>query len=356
MGLLAPASSFSVMPHLGQLAVITYMRCTFTISKNSPSQPLYPAPAHLLSGGAALRIGNGIELCVDGEELYLDPKRVRGLSFVSHAHSDHVPRAGSGKVLCTPETAALAGLGNYCSAGMRLGSLELRLLNSGHMPGSSQLLLENRFRLLYTGDLRAEGGVLCPPAQVEHCDVLIIESTFGKPFYEFPPQEEVIASMFDWVEECHASGAEPVVLGYSMGKAQELTKILSSRFRVEVHSTVLRNNRICEALGVELGSYRPLAGRCPEDRVIIAPPSAKRSMKGDYRYAVVSGWALHSGTKRRYGAHAAFPLSDHSDFYSLVSFVERASPQVVYTVHGFSREFAAELRERGFYAESLDRV
>jgi len=33
--------------------------------------------------------------------------------------------------------------------------------------------------------------------------------------------------------------------------------------------------------------------------------------------------------------------------------VEKASPQVVYTVHGFAEEFAQELRVRGFYAEAL---
>ena len=308
------------------------------------------------SGGGALRLGNGIELCVDGEELYLDPKRVKGLSFVSHAHSDHVPRGGAGEVVCTRETAALAGLRGECTTPLRRGSVELRLLNSGHMLGASQLLIENRFRVLYTGDLRVEGGVLTPPAQAEKCDVLIVESTFGTPRYEFPPTEETVKQMQDWAEECHRRGETPVFLGYALGKAQELTKVLSSSFRVEVHPAVLKNNRTYEAMGAELGAYHPITDRCREDRVLILPPSARRCLPGGCRVAVVSGWAVHGGTKRRYGADAAFPLSDHSDFYSLVRYVERVSPQVVYTVHGFAKEFAAELRERGFYAEPLERL
>ena len=34
-------------------------------------------------------------------------------------------------------------------------------------------------------------------------------------------------------------------------------------------------------------------------------------------------------------------------------YVEKANPQVVYTLHGFAQEFSEELRERGFYSEPL---
>ena len=46
-------------------------------------------------------------------------------------------------------------------------------------------------------------------------------------------------------------------------------------------------------------------------------------------------------------------MSDHSDFPSLLEYVEKAQPQVVYTVHGSAGELSEELRARGFYSEPL---
>ncbi|NOZ59429.1 MAG: MBL fold metallo-hydrolase [Euryarchaeota archaeon] len=232
----------------------------------------------------------------------------------------------------------------------------VRLIESGHMLGASQLVVENGFKLVYTGDLHLEGGATCSPARVERCDVLIIESTFGSPHYEFPPREEVIAELKDWIEEKHSREAVPVVLGYSLGKAQELTRYLSSHFCVEVHPTIYENNRRYEALGVALGEYRLFSEESREDRVVIFPPAARRARaleKLNPSFAFMSGWAVHEGTRFRLGVEEALPLSDHSDFYSLLRYVEKASPQVVYTVHGFAEEFAEELRARGFYAEAL---
>ena len=250
----------------------------------------------------------------------------------------------------------VAGRGLEMDRSYEMRDFTLRLAESGHILGASQLVIENGFKVVYTGDLHLEGGATCGSARVERCDVLIIESTFGSPHYEFPPREEVIRELKDWVEEQHARGATPVVLGYSLGKAQELTCCLSRDFPVDVHPAVYENNRKYEALGVPLGEYRLFSCEGREDKVVIFPPAARRARalrKLNPRFAFMSGWALNEGTRFRLGVNEALPLSDHSDFYSLLRYVEEASPQVVYTVHGFAEEFAQELRARGFYAEAL---
>ena len=55
----------------------------------------------------------------------------------------------------------------------------------------------------------------------------------------------------------------------------------------------------------------------------------------------------------RYQCDAAFPLSDHADYPSLLKFVELVQPKRVLTLHGFAREFAATLRQRGVDALAL---
>jgi len=72
-----------------------------------------------------------------------------------------------------------------------------------------------------------------------------------------------------------------------------------------------------------------------------------------HRIAAVTGWALDSGAIYRYQCDAAFPLSDHADFPDLIEFVKRVQPRLVFTVHGFAREFAATLRALGTEAWAL---
>jgi Cft2 family RNA processing exonuclease len=71
------------------------------------------------------------------------------------------------------------------------------------------------------------------------------------------------------------------------------------------------------------------------------------------RTAVITGWALDPGAIYRHRCTAAFPLSDHADYPSLLQFVERVQPKRVFTVHGFAQEFAATLRQRGIDALAL---
>jgi len=287
--------------------------------------------------------------------VHLDPRRARGVSFVSHAHADHRPSSVAGEVVASRETAALAGLeGGRARETLRLGEdMTLRSVPSGHILGSSQLVMENGTTVVYTGDLNVDGGLTTPPAEVPSCDVLIMECTFGSPFYRFPKREEVVKEMGDWIEDCFSRGETPVLMGYALGKAQELTRAFSGRFQVVTAGRVYENNRMYEALGVELGDYSPIGDG---DRVIIMPPG-RRNLTGlrglKTRTAVATGWACHGGRAKWYGADCAFPFSDHSDFEGLIRYVERAGPQVVYTHHGCAREFSQELRQRGFYSEPL---
>ena len=49
-----------------------------------------------------------------------------------------------------------------------------------------------------------------------------METTYGLPRYRLPPTEEVIAQIVAFCRETLEDGAVPVLLGYSLGKAQEI--------------------------------------------------------------------------------------------------------------------------------------
>jgi len=93
--------------------------------------------------------------------------------------------------------------------------------------------------------------------------------------------------------------------------------------------------------------------------VLIFPPSNGKSLALKKlkvcRTAMLSGWALTPGARFRYQVDEVFPLSDHADHPELLETVELVKPRRVWLVHGYTREFAAELRTRGVEAWTLER-
>src|SRR5438067_2511258 len=101
--------------------------------------------------------------------------------------------------------------------------VDLILLPAGHIFGSAQCFLSaGSETLLYTGDFKLRPGKSAEPAEWRKADTLIMETTFGLPRYRFPPTEQVINQIVAFCQETIDDGGVPVLLGYSLGKAQEI--------------------------------------------------------------------------------------------------------------------------------------
>jgi putative mRNA 3-end processing factor len=317
----------------------------------------------------AIELSRG-ELRVTGSGLHLDARRRVECAFVSHAHGDHIGRHD--RTIATAPTLALMRhrLGEpkrrkteALPAGFRapfgLGELTLELFAAGHVLGSAQIrVTRNGVALGYTGDLCTQRTHAAEPADVMPCDVLVLESTFGHPRYVFPPKEETLGNVRAFVDETLSGGATPVLLGYALGKAQEILKFLSDAgYRCAAHPVVQAVNGVYEAHGVALPNVRALPPEGPAPgEVVVAPPHLARSpaMRGvrRRRTAILTGWAV-DGSRFFRGVDAAFPLSDHADFPSLVRYAKATGASRVLTVHGFADPLAAALRKEGLRAEPL---
>lgn len=323
---------------------------------------------------------DGLKVC--DTSLYLDSRRPRPVSFVSHAHSDHLPSpTPHGRAIATPATAALAeyriGAGtdttvvDYRTAWdepdlcpRRRSPTRLKLLPAGHVLGSAMLhVTRPEGSLLYTGDFKLRSGLTVEQAAPEPADVLVMETTYGLPHFRFPPRERVSAELVERSAADLKAGRQPVVMGYSLGKAQEAVRLLTDAgLQVTCHGAVFAMNQIYEVQGVPLGPYRryryedfhgPAAVDLAERGVLVAPPRVARTgfvtrFKEPVRI-VLTGWALLKGAQYRYGVDHALPLSDHADFDELLELVDRVRPKRVFTHHGY-REFADTLRARGIKA------
>ena len=215
--------------------------------------------------------------------------------------------------------------------------------------------------MLYTGDFKLRESLTAgPPAAPLPTDELVMECTYGKPIFRFPPWRAVADRLMELVEAAFREGRQPIVMGYSLGKAQEITRLLTDGgFAVTLHGAPWTMHNAYAELGVSLGKARRYVigdfhGRKAMDLrergVLVAPPNVARAPFAT-RFKnpctiVMTGWAILPDAIYRYGVNHALPLSDHADFDELLELIERVRPGKIYTHHGF-REFAQTPRDRG---------
>ena len=322
-----------------------------------PDELLVPTPAGLYCPAGAF---------------YIDPVRPVDKALITHGHADHA-RPGHGAVLATRETLDMMRL--RCGEGfagttqtlghgekIAIDGVSIAFHPAGHVLGSAQALVEYRGqRLLYSGDLKLSSSHTAEACETPRADTLIVEATFGRPRYVFPPAVEVIAGIVSFCRNALAQGETPVLFAYSLGKGQEVLRALAGAgFDFALHGTTHGVAEVYARLGVEFPVHERL-DRCDlSGRVLICPPQVKRAAIFTTirrpRTAMVTGWAVDRAARWRYGVDAAFPLSDHADYEDLVEYVRRVNPTRVYTVFGFDGEFAADLRTRGYDAQPLKGV
>ncbi len=268
--------------------------------------------------------------------------------------------------LCTPATGKL-----YCHRlGPRpvfelpyrktvdWGGVRLTTYPAGHCLGSAMLLCEDDGQtLLYSGDFKLDEPLTCEKAELPRADILVIESTYGTPSYRLTPRAEVVEQLIDIVRVTLEREQTPVVQAYALGKAQEVTRILTDAgIPVLQHDSVFEISQIYEACGVPLGTFarylnRPLAGHA-----VIMPPNTHnyRRVSGlkNYVSIAVTGWAIDPRTRYRLGVDHAVPLSDHADYDDLFRAVEQVGASRIYCTHG-PESFVDRLCEAGYNAMRL---
>lgn len=319
-------------------------------------------------------------LYVEALDLWIDCMRPRERGYVSHGHSDHAREHRV--VVTTPNTAAI------CRSRFRLRpsapsfdfaqddkvSFEehafnepwderdhrLTLFSAGHVLGSSQLMIEGeRGSFVYTGDFKLAPSLTVEPPEVKRCDVVLMECTFGRPHYVFPPREEVAGEMIAFARAALEGEAIPVFYAYSLGKAQEAMAILGGAgIPLVVHGAIDTLAQVYAQCGVTLPPYRryevdAFAGGA----ALLWPPGGKslpKAVRGKpVRTAVLTGWAVDRNGFYRYGVDRGFALSDHADYPALLRYIELAQPRRVLLNHGW-RDFVYRLRDLGIDAEYLE--
>src|SRR5205807_379906 len=244
-------------------------------------------------------------LYLPAQDLWLDPWDAKPCAFVSHAHSDHI--APHQEIIVSERTARLMQArlaGDRKEIVLPFGQstnirgLEITLFPAGHIFGSAQFFLRTESEsLLYTGDFKLRHGKSAEPAEWRQAETLIMETTYGLPRYRLPPTEQVVDQIVAFCREAIDEGDVPVLLGYSLGKAQEILCALDGAgLTPMLHGSVYQMTRIYEQFGQNFCEYARYNANNVSGKVLICPPSANGSRMLERiprkRVAMISGWAM----------------------------------------------------------------
>jgi putative mRNA 3-end processing factor len=308
-------------------------------------------------------------------KIYLDPSHImdEDFIFISHAHTDHLLKKEhlkkfnlKNKIISSNETSVIAKLRGY-SIRDSLGSCDdFRLIDTSHILGSKGLLVDNK--IFYTGDISLRKRAFLKKPEIPKVETLIIESTFGKPEYKFPPVDQVIHQVNSLISEMYTRGIPVILMGYSLGKAQILTSLFGTWKPLIVHDDVYQFNEIYKNFGIILEDSISLSNAKEKEMlnkkpwILIYPLTNGKQkfiayLKEKFGAVTIgfSGWAVNKSYCHVMNLDYVIPFSDHCDFDELIEVVKTSKPEKVFTTHGFQNEFARYLNYIGFNAEAIDK-
>lgn len=279
--------------------------------------------------------------------------------MISHAHTDHLPTSfRHNSVICSSITRDFVKVRR--GKDVEICSDErVKILDAGHIAGSSMFLIKGEEDILYTGDYCTRDKHQTKAAKPHKCDVLITEATYGKPHYVFPDHDEIMSIIRDWLQDISHRGGSAVLFAYPLGKSQELAAALKD-LPLAFHSNISENNLVLRKHGYDLPAKEFGEWNRSEPMIYVTSGYGKDIARVELlrkhgaKTAAFSGWALDKEFLRSSRVDEAFPVSDHCGFDELKEFVRKCSPKKVFTTHGFAKEFASHVRrELGIDAQPM---
>lgn len=319
----------------------------------------------ILLVNTTVSMNHGIVVEYRTKTFALDPRSSTNADyvFISHAHIDHICSNIKNNLISSKETVAIAReRGFNLPDPIDFGGIEL--FDSGHIVGSKSILISDD--VFYTGDIALRPRAFLNAPKIPKAKTLIIETTYGSSRYSFPSPAMVVDEANKLISGMYSKGMPAILCGYVLGKAQVLSYLFSSWSPIYVSESIKKMNDVCSSLGVPLKSFisyqeakkEGLLGKRPW--VMIAPSNYSNNIMISYlkkKYGAVTfsftGWAVDGRFGNLHGQDYHLPLSDHCDFNDLIKIVKKVDPERVYTVHGFSTEFASILRSMGYEARAL---
>ena len=307
--------------------------------------------------------------CIPGN-FYLDPWFPVDYAIISHGHADH-SRPGNRHYLCHNDSKAIIKhrIGKDISIESlgynepkNINGVQVSFFPAGHVIGSAQIRLEYKgFVVVFSGDYKTQPDFISTPYEPVKCHEFITESTFGLPIYKWKDEKELQTELQDWVLQNQQNNRTSVFLGYSLGKAQRIMKLIEGVDAIYVHTAIHNLNNAISGSGIDLPKTNLLTADFKkadlQNKIVILPPAllGSRLLKKipNAATAICSGWMHIRGNRRWKGVDAGFSISDHADWDGLLDAVKATDAEKVYVTHGSQAVFSKYLNEIGIAAQEL---
>lgn len=287
--------------------------------------------------------------------------------FLSHFHADHYGGLSKkafttehGKIYCSQVTANLCKrklgiqeqfmviLSTHFPLSIDIpgGTVKVTVFDANHCPGALLLLFEvqkrgeHTVRILHCGDMRYTPRMQCYKG-IQNVDHLYLDTTFCSEKYTFPPQNEMIEWIADYVQSKWESTLIFLVGTYSIGKEKVLMAI-SKRMGCKIYVS-----------GVKRGDLALLDLPCDMEKTFTTKKELSKvhvtslgklsytnldQLAEEYAsYASIvcirpTGWALNkkktvSISRKGHIEIAGVPYSEHSSYSELLEFVKYVRPK-----------------------------
>ncbi len=278
----------------------------------------------------------------------------RPLRVVTHAHADHLvglrrSLKSCDRVLMTAATKDLIGVVNGSLSidnGVvtlldygeifEYGDEQVTLLKANHILGAAQVLVESSAgaRVAYTGDFKVDGT-----KPLMDCDTMVIEATYGNPWFKRTFKVNVEDLLVSMVEEKLRQGTV-YVFGY-YGKLQEVMQILRSAdicVPFVMPERVFNVSKIYETHGMKLGEFTLSTTKGGKELLEKDLPcvafyhmNTRKNVGMNSSRICVSGWEFRSPCRQIGEREYLVALSDHSDFNGLLEYIKQSKPKRVIT-------------------------
>ena len=272
-----------------------------------------------------------------------------------------------------------------------IGGFHCSLFDSGHIPGSAGILLNNKKKVFYTGDIQTMNSHLLRGCQLpSKVDVLITESTYS--YKDHLRREKEEENFLKSIEEILAKEEIALIPVFAVGRAQEILLMLE-RYAgkialdgmakkasdiISYYSHYMRNPKKLKYILKKVHWIRTKEDRskalknCPivvsSAGMLGGGPAVNylREIKGKTGSRVLftgflvedsPGWKLiktkiFENAEERFDVHCElhqFEMSAHTDKTGLMNIIKKTRPERVICVHGESKyceNFAKEIQEK----------
>ena len=298
--------------------------------------------------------------CKSGN-IWIDPIKPVKNALISHAHFDHVS-LGCSQYICSHETKFLLyeRLGKNINIksydyeeNFKINGINISFHPSGHIFGSSQIKFEaGGEKWLITGDFKRQKDSTCKAYSKLKADILICESTFALPIFNWECSSKIVNDIYKWIIESEDKTC--ILFCYSLGKAQRILNEIKDKNLKEIytHKNIYKINHIYRKLGVNLPETISLdLDKNIENlkgKLLLLPPSLnnKNFLKKfkNIQTGFASGWMSIRAQKKRGGYDKGFAISDHADWNGLIKTVKDSKAKIIIFNHGDSSSIEKYLK------------